>query len=399
MDRGPASVAANWKPNFFTLAYGQFISVLITGTGVFASLLSRFDKHANNPMLLAAITYALLFLYFNGKRVFREGSVSTLKNPWYWYLIVAFLDVEANVLAITAYKYTSITSVMLLDCFSIPCTMALSYVFLQAQYTPYHCAGVLLCVGGLGLTVYSDILRPQPEDAHPSRSPLYGDCLCILAAVMYSCSNVFQEVMVKATHRTEYLSSLGFFGLVIAATQSALFERASVAQLELTTNTSLCVSGFVLCLFLIYCNSSQFLKHADAPLFNLSLLTSDVYAVVFAYLAYDYSVHWLYYVAFAVTCAGLTLYHCVPANPTTALEYESRRIVQSSRVRAGHGLTNSTERQNLHYNAIHTNNRTNLLPSIDDAACGLGDTDSDDSIVNMRYTFLSGTSQEGQQVT
>jgi len=73
----------NWKPNFFTLAYGQFISVLITGTGVFASLLSRFDEHANNPMLLAALTYFLLFLYFNIKRVYKEGDLSTLKNPWY----------------------------------------------------------------------------------------------------------------------------------------------------------------------------------------------------------------------------------------------------------------------------------------------------------------------------
>jgi len=206
--------------------------------------------------------------------------------------------------------------------------------------------------------------------------------------------------MVKATHRTEYLASLGFFGLLIAATQSALFERESIGQLALTPNTSLCVVGFVLCLFLIYCNSSQFLKHADAPLFNLSLLTSDVYAVAFAYLAYDYSVHWLYYVAFAMTCIGLVIYHCVPANPNTALEYQSRRILQSSRVRAGHGIENSSERHQLHYNAIHTSNDTNLLPSIDDDVADGGrlDNESDESIVNMRYTFLTTSSQDAQPV-
>ena len=149
----------HWKGNLLNIGYGQIISVLITGTGIFASLLSRLDSHAHNPVLISCFTYAVLCVYFNRKR-YRDGTLLTeLKNPWYWYLCIAFLDVEANVLAITAYKYTSITSVMLLDCFSIPCTMLLSYFWLSAKYHWYHCVGVLLCTGGLGLTVYSDLLN------------------------------------------------------------------------------------------------------------------------------------------------------------------------------------------------------------------------------------------------
>lgn len=46
----------------------------------------------------------------------------------YIYLLLAFLDVEANFLVTKAYQYTSITSVTLLDCFTIPAVMVLSWV-------------------------------------------------------------------------------------------------------------------------------------------------------------------------------------------------------------------------------------------------------------------------------
>ena len=47
------------------------------------------------------------------------------------YVLAAVLDCEANFLVLEAYNYTSITSVMLLDCFTIPCAMVLSAIFLN----------------------------------------------------------------------------------------------------------------------------------------------------------------------------------------------------------------------------------------------------------------------------
>jgi hypothetical protein len=49
------------------------------------------------------------------------------------YALLAVADVEANYFVVKAYSYTSITSVMLLDCFTIPCVMVLSYFFLKAK--------------------------------------------------------------------------------------------------------------------------------------------------------------------------------------------------------------------------------------------------------------------------
>ena len=57
-----------------------------------------------------------------------------LKLPWWRYAVWAVLDVEANYFVVKAFQYTSITSVTLLDCFSIPCAMLLTRVFLQSRW-------------------------------------------------------------------------------------------------------------------------------------------------------------------------------------------------------------------------------------------------------------------------
>ena len=57
------------------------------------------------------------------------------------YVCAALIDVYGNFFIIMAYNYTTITSIMLLDCFTIPVAMVLSYVFLGCQYNAYHMLG------------------------------------------------------------------------------------------------------------------------------------------------------------------------------------------------------------------------------------------------------------------
>ena len=73
-----------------------------------------------------------------------------------------------------------------------------------------------------------------------------------------------------------------------------------IALLELT--------GFVLCLFVMYCVTSKFLQEGDALLFNLSTLTSDVYGALFAVLLFHTTPHWLYGVAFVSVALGIVVY-------------------------------------------------------------------------------------------
>ena len=165
-----------------TILLGQLISFLIAGTGFFASLLS--NNGVSVPVFLMMFNYAFLipFMFFRAQSASSDVSEETyspfqLKCPLWLYIIIAVIDLEANVIIITAYRYTSVTSVMLLDCFSIPCVMLLSYAFLRAQYCRRHLMGTFICLLGMGLIVLSDSQHSNSSDA---RNPLYGDILCLV---------------------------------------------------------------------------------------------------------------------------------------------------------------------------------------------------------------------------
>jgi hypothetical protein len=162
------------------LLMGQLIAVLVAGTGVGSQYLAQHDVsdarvvrcrvvrggvprrafkccdrvlQVNIPTSQSTLNYFLLSLLLVYKRV-REGPFRPkvrvcvrrqfARHPLtqlrprvqiaVWrYAALAFADVEANFLVVKAYKYTTITSVMLLDCFTIPCVMLLSSVFLRAR--------------------------------------------------------------------------------------------------------------------------------------------------------------------------------------------------------------------------------------------------------------------------
>jgi len=47
---------------------------------------------------------------------------------------------------------------MLLDCFTIPCVMLLSFIFLKTRFRFIHYLGVALCLSGLALLVTTDAI-------------------------------------------------------------------------------------------------------------------------------------------------------------------------------------------------------------------------------------------------
>eukprot|EP00879_Flechtneria_rotunda_P007354 GHRR01007715.1.p1 GENE.GHRR01007715.1~~GHRR01007715.1.p1 ORF type:complete len:562 (+),score=206.10 GHRR01007715.1:237-1922(+) len=106
-----------------------------------------------------------------------DGGISGLSNssirqwqrPWFGRCIssrlrralpalaaLALIDVEANMLVTKAYQYTSLTSITLLDCFTIPSVMLLSWLVLGSRYKAGHFAGAGWCVAGLVVLVLGD---------------------------------------------------------------------------------------------------------------------------------------------------------------------------------------------------------------------------------------------------
>lgn len=303
------------------LLLGQLISVLVASTGVFSTLLA--NDGVQIPTTQSLLNYLLLACNLLVRSA-RLGCKRTwaLQVPAWRYALVALADVEANFLVVKAYSQTTITSIMLIDCWTIPCSMLLSWLFLKRRYTKRHLLGVAVCVVGLAGLVVSDWLRAKDAEANGSSSsgsdsppppnPVLGDLLCFAGATLYAVSNVAQESLVKRHDRVEFLGMLGFFGSIINAAQLAVLERDELAALQWTPKIAGSLFGFAAALFLMYELTSRFLVTSDAVLFNLSLLTSDVWAILAAVLLFGQSLHWLYFLAFAIIVVGLFLYNTAP---------------------------------------------------------------------------------------
>ncbi len=69
------------------------------------------------PTTQSALNYGLLGLVYGCWLLQRKGG---LRAALWQYALLAFLDVEGNFCLVLAYRYTSITSVTLLDSLTIP---------------------------------------------------------------------------------------------------------------------------------------------------------------------------------------------------------------------------------------------------------------------------------------
>ncbi|XP_022137947.1 solute carrier family 35 member F1-like isoform X2 [Momordica charantia] len=230
---------------------------------------------------------------------------TVLKAKWYYYIPLGLVDVEANYLVVKAYQYTSITSVMLLDCWSIPCVMLLTWLFLKTKYILRKIIGVLICVAGLVAVIFSDV---HAGDRAGGSNPIKGDALVIAGATLYAISNVSEEFLVKNAGRVELMAMLGLFGSIISGIQISIVERNALKSIHWTTGAALPFVGFSLAMFLFYSLVPVLLQTSGATMLNLSLLTSDMWSVVIRIFAYHEKVDWIYFLAFAAVVVGLIIY-------------------------------------------------------------------------------------------
>lgn len=224
---------------------------------------------------------------------------------WYYYLMLGLVDVEANFLVVKAYQYTSLTSVMLLDCWAIPCVVFLTWMFLNTKYSWRQFVGIAICVGGLVAVIFSDV---HADDRAKGPSPVKGDLLVVAGSMLYAVSNVTEEFLVKNGDRNELMAMLGFFGAIISAIQISILERNELRSIHWTAGAALPFFGFALAMFVFYSTVPVLLKITGAAMLNLSLLTSDMWAVLIRIFAYHERVDWLYFVAFAGVVVGLVIY-------------------------------------------------------------------------------------------
>ncbi|KAE9611634.1 hypothetical protein Lal_00011487 [Lupinus albus] len=288
------------KKTFIGIVLGQFLSILITSTGFTSSLLAK--KGIDAPTSQSFMNYALLAIIYGSVLLYRRKP---LKTKWYYYIILGIIDVEANFLVVKSYQYTSVTSVMLLDCWSIPCVILLTWIFLKTKYRFKKIIGVAVCIAGLVLVVFSDV---HAGDRSSGSNPVKGDLIIIAGATLYAVSNVSEEFLVKSADRVELMAMLGLFGGIVSAIQISILERKELKSIHWTAGAAVPFVGFSVAMFMFYSLVPVLLKIHGSTMLNLSLLTSDMWSVLIRIFAYHEKVDWMYYVAFAAVVVGLIIY-------------------------------------------------------------------------------------------
>ncbi|XP_071723176.1 uncharacterized protein [Rutidosis leptorrhynchoides] len=288
------------KKTLAGLGLGQLLSLLITSTGFTSSELAR--KGINVPTSQSFLNYVLLMVVYGSIMLYRRKA---LKAKWYYYIVLGLVDVEGNFLVVKAYQYTSLTSVMLLDCWTIPAVILLTWIFLHTKYRWKKISGVAICVAGLVMVVFSDV---HSADRSGGSNPRKGDLLVIAGATLYAISNVSEEYLVKNADRVELMAFLGLFGAIISAIQISVFERNELKAIHWSAGAAVPFLGFAVAMFLFYSCVPILLKINGSTMLNLSLLTSDMWSVLIRIFAYQEKVDWMYYVAFGAVVIGLICY-------------------------------------------------------------------------------------------
>jgi solute carrier family 35 protein F1/2 len=383
----PSSSSGAWK----ILLAGQVLSFGTASTGAAQATLT-FDCHLSAPSCTIGFTYAtlmatcLLYLVYQEQVQQRKAACATSHNgggkvssllstlpspppyrllgvvplqaPPLAYLPMAVLDVYANYFTILAFKYTTITSVTLLDALAIPSAMVLSVLCLHRRYGRVHLLAVACCLTGVWINVWQDVVGGHDDsssgsststlphatkngltldDVYPHRT--WGDGLAICGGLLFGAANVYGEYAVQNLGGpVEYVGMLGAYGSLLCLVQTLLLEREDVAAFyqtdhghgDDTTCTTATAQGllvaFTLGSVVTYGGSAAFLQVSDAAFFNLSLLTGDLWSVAFSVLAEGIVPGHLFFVALVFIVSGVLLYERADAPTSTAAAVASLEL-------------------------------------------------------------------------
>ncbi|KAJ9542636.1 hypothetical protein OSB04_029142 [Centaurea solstitialis] len=282
----------------------------------------------NAPFTLVFFSYLALTLVFGSILLYRRQK---LHISWYWYVLLAVVDVHGNYLFNKAYQFSSITSVTILDCATVVWVIILTWLFLGTKYSIWQFFGAALCVSGLGLVLLSD----SGVGGGGGSNPILGDAIVIVGTWFFALSNVGEEFCVKKVGRVEVIAMLCLFGTLMTGVEMFIFERKNLESVSWSLEVILTFVGYGVASFTFCSLRPVVLQASGATLFNLSLLTADMWAVVirvFLYhqkvvcanvllgptfnffpfcvtlTIYSLQVDWLYYVSFLLVGIGLVIY-------------------------------------------------------------------------------------------
>lgn len=325
----------NLRSKWFALLFGQLIALLASSMNAASFTLNQhFGLDTQFFQMFWLYLLLSLHLFVRKERppstdpseasYTLPGTRIRLRIPWWIYLIISILDVFPNFMTLLSLRYTSLTSTTLLGSLTVPSTMFFSRHILAKVFTPYHYAGVCLCLAGGILTIWSDVDDVGVDDVvndpaagalvTASYYPYVGDLLAVAAALAYGLGDTIAEYSIKHVDREEYLGMLGVYGVLFTGLTFPWLERDSVHHLFYTMPAAIkwqalaTLGWYVASVLFYYMSEAYFLVASDATLLNLSLQTSNLWVILFSVVAYQDLPPAVFYLAVALVVTGVFVY-------------------------------------------------------------------------------------------
>ncbi len=379
---GNTATATKNRSRWHIIIFGQTIALSLSCANAASSILEN-KYHITIPTFLTGLVYLVLSFHlvylFSRERIKQNVSDKneekidhqtqqrkynqihkfpftnfTLFTPWYTYLLLAIMDVEANFLALLSLQHTSLSSSMLLASLSVLTTVLLRQLILgSAPCGRKRILGVLLClVGGCSWLLedfyhesatanggLDSILHPPQKHTYI----IYGDLLALAASCIFGLNDVLAEYFLKSsddqTHsRVEYLGMLGLCGAIFSfGVQVPILEMKNVqdtwAEIVFKMYDQSADAGEIVLLVLFaivmlcffYASAMIFISMNDATILNLSLQTCPMWAVVLTMLEQSITAQgdgsmWaavppaMFFFSFAMVAFGMFLYESCSRN-------------------------------------------------------------------------------------
>jgi len=368
---------SDWK----VIAYGQSIALSLACCSAASATLQSMDGIAHMPLSQISVGYFFLGLHILTLRGGDDANISVSKDierpevvlettsliknasitqnaceneestcnipctkfrlhsPWYFYALIAFLDVQANYFVVLSFRYTALVNSNILTSLSVISVMTTSKFILGRVFNKRHVAGACLCVLGASLIVSLDFRVPGGESVSESQevtiddsksSPLLGDMFAIVAALLFGLNDTLAEYSIQHSTPNEYLAMIGSFGFLFSFFESMIFENEQICQFlsllrgrwlsssasrnyDGDSNINLAVifalwAWYIICLLYFYISASRFLAIADATMLSLSLQTSNVWTMIFSIVVQQVTPSPFFFCATGMIVFGVWLY-------------------------------------------------------------------------------------------
>lgn len=328
------------KKSLSVIVFGQVVALALACGNASSSVLEN-QYQIHTPTCLTGLVYFVLsfhIVWLWRQRTKQETKMYNLPftslqlyTPWYIYLLLSILDVEANYLTMLSFQQTKLSSSMLLTSLSVLSTVLWrKFIFGSNISGKARLFGVFLCIVGGCLCLQEDVHHNQIDTNGDlsQDSRINGDLLALVAAFLYGLNDVLAEYFVKNNDRIEYLAMLGLFGTIFSfCVQAPILEGGAVRDvvIKFSQRRSDMESDFIWVLFLLFCfvamlsffyvAVSLFLSKNDATILNLSLQSCPLWAVVLATVGEIFApgeVHWfpppMFFVALILVVAGTFSY-------------------------------------------------------------------------------------------